>query len=144
MINVKKDHAQNTFDWPSLWPVDGQWMSRTRVAWELLDLICVWVWHVIETHLPTYCLWHLEPYRIHQDDLKLLRMFWHFVCGTSPMSLTGAWSFGILNSTNTILWTCVIYSHVFGFNPLIHNRLCRSLFGKHKSFYESQTNHLAS
>ena len=88
-------------------------MSRTQgcvgIAWPYL---CVCVCHVIETHLPTYCLWHLEPYRIHQDDLKLICMIWHYVCGTSPKSLTGAWSFGILKSTNMILWyelvKCVI------------------------------------
>ena len=122
---------------PLIDPVYDQLMVNEchehRVAGNCLTL-SVCVWHVIETHLPTYCLWHLEPYRVHQDDLKLLCMIWHYVCGTSPKSLTGAWSFGILKSTNMILWTCVIYSHVFGFNPLIHNHLCWSLSCKHKTF----------
>ena len=45
---------------PLIDPVYDQLMVNEchehRVAWELLDLICVCVCHVIETHLPTYCL----------------------------------------------------------------------------------------
>ena len=112
MINVKKrscpKHLWLTQSMTSWWSMN---VTNTGLRGNCLTL-SVCVWHVIETHLPTYCLWHLEPYRIHQDDLKLICMIWHYVCGTSPKSFSGAWSFGILKSTNMILWyelvKCVI------------------------------------